>query len=155
MVKTFPWKNLVKTSIQTREYPGYRYIFFQSEEELDKYFCELIGDHWRSEPWAQYLLSTTQSRDEGDKYASVALSEKLDNIRLRRQPKRRKQSKPAKVSKFVVDSLIQQLSKKNLSLRGIKKELWHSYSISRSHEYIRGVLGDVKISVDGRDSENQ
>lgn len=48
------WPPLVREAVENKDYPGYRYEFFSSFNELNKYFIELCGPDWMSEEWAIY-----------------------------------------------------------------------------------------------------
>lgn len=61
------WPPLVKEISITKDYPGYKYEFFDNYEDLDKYFTDLCGDDWVHQPWAQYWIGQhklTQRRNK-------------------------------------------------------------------------------------------
>lgn len=57
------WTTIVKEVEQIPTYPGYRYIYFRSDEEAKAYFDELCGEGWEKLPWAQFLLGIGLEED--------------------------------------------------------------------------------------------
>lgn len=61
------WPPLVRNCVITKEYPGYRYEFFQSFAELDEYFTRIVGPHWRREPWAEFWIGQHHESQHSDR----------------------------------------------------------------------------------------
>lgn len=65
--KRLYWPPLVKETVTSKEYPGYRYEFFSGFTELNKYFTNLCGPDWHNQEWAIYWRTQHQETKDDDR----------------------------------------------------------------------------------------
>lgn len=66
------WPPLVKEIEHTKDYPGYRYKYFTSFQELNSYFSDLCGHNWREQEWAKYWINQHLETKNDDRKAFIS-----------------------------------------------------------------------------------
>lgn len=85
-------ENLIKTFVYSVEicpqHPGYKYKYFSTFKELDKYFKQEFGPNWRQEEWAKFWLKD-HNRIETQDYDREEIHKRGKRFRQRTPGSRR------------------------------------------------------------------
>jgi hypothetical protein len=68
------WPPLVRSVRITKQYPGYSYEFFETFQELDKYFTEHCGPEWQSQAWAKFWINQHLQTKNDDRKEQIELT---------------------------------------------------------------------------------
>jgi hypothetical protein len=134
---------LVKRVDLTREYPGYRYVYFETYAELDAYFTAECGPDWRQQEWAKEWFREEWSEEKAEKEArrrKVQYEENQSYEQVHRKDPESLTSR--KVPKHILKSLAQFYFEKERSLRLAAVALKENENITISHVTLRKILLD-------------
>lgn len=107
------WPPLVKEAELCATYPGYKYKYFNSFEELDAHFREICGEDWIEQEWAkfwigQHNMSRRAFKKELElrKNGNIEIRPRINKAVIRQIIKEAKEHAHCKVTlKYVKDEL--------------------------------------------------
>lgn len=126
--------SLVRVAEETTAYPGYRYVYFKSFEELDEYFRATCGDDWLEQEWAKFWLrdhwksAKQESRDQNTQPSTLRKTEKTTS----------------KVPRHILIALMSHYQSQGMSLRQIADTLRDVDGIQVSHVMVSYLLKQLQ-----------
>jgi hypothetical protein len=131
--------SLVKHTEITSAYPGYRYVYFSSFEELNAYFTETCGKDWMETEWAKFWLRDhwRLMKQESREYHAKGKAEKPKN---------------SKVPAHILKALIEHYQEQKLSLRAIASRLYENDGITLDYSTISKFMKNQGVSSNGTEA---
>ena len=159
------WLGLVKSADNIRESPGYRYNFFSSFEEVDRYFTQECGSDWQTQPWAVEWIRANESERDKDMHRSdltlgviessayvpdvgeeeVIIDFKDTHESWRRHGRNRKAAKRVtrRVPVRIIKKFLVLYKEQRFPLRRMEVELEQDLGVKLSYERIRELLKEA------------